>query len=147
MNKIRIKSENLIKIEVNDDGEFIILDPTDLNLYESIYKMIDSIKDAEKKFKEESKENEIIEDEDERTRAEVSSILRYFKAGREAIDMMFGKGASKKIFGEANFVEMFDMFFEQMEPFMKQAGVSIEEYQKKLVAKYANRETRRKVLK
>ena len=143
---IRVKSNTLYEIEVNDNGDIISMDPGDLNLYDNAYKMMDSIKGAEKQFSVESKEIEKLEDSDEKTRKQVECMVRYFNKGRKAIDIMFGKGAAKKIFGESNHIEMFDMFFEQMEPHMKKVGISMDEYQKKLVAKYGNRKARRNVL-
>ncbi len=144
---IRIKSSTIYEIEVNDNGDVIALDPGDLNLYDNAYKMMDSIRGAEKQFNEESKEIEKLEDGDQKTRKQVECMIRYFNKGRKAIDIMFGEGASKKVFGDANHIEMFDMFFEQMEPHMKKVGINMEEYQKKLVAKYGNRQARRNVLK
>lgn len=146
MEKIRVQSKTLYKIEVNDDGDIITLDPSDLKLYEKAYAMIDAIKDAEYEFNQESKEIDQIEDSENKTRMMVQCMIKYYEKGREAIDIMFGTGASKKIFGDDNFIEMFDLFFEQMEPHFEKIGVNAQEYQKQLAAKYANRKTRRKVL-
>ena len=143
---IRVKSNTVYEIEVNDNGDVISMDPADLNLYDSIYRMMDTIKNAEKQFNDESKKIEQLEESDEKTRKQVKCMIRYFNKGRKAIDLVYGEGAADKIFGKTNHIEMFDMFFEQMEPHMEKIGVNITEYQKRLVAKYGNRKARRNVL-
>lgn len=140
---IRIKSNTVYEIEVNDKGEVIVIDPEDLNLYEHAYEMMDSIKEAETDFNNESKEIEKLEESDSKTRQQIECLSRYFKKGRNAIDIMFGEGSSLKIFGESNFLSMFDQFADQMEPHFEKAGLNAKEMRKKLNAKYANRKTRR----
>lgn len=115
-NKISMQSSTK-KIEVNDDGEYILLPLGDDKFISSFYKMMD---DVQKKIKsEQSKDtggDNIIE--------EMEKVVSVSDFLFERTESVFGAGTCKKVFGECRpGVLMFWEFFNAILPF-------VEEYQK-----------------
>ena len=122
MSGIRVKNKDLFRIEVNDKGEFIEFDLSDVSLNFRCYEAIDKIKklteEASKKEKELLsviiKENE--EDFDTPAKREYSQLQHEtFAKMREAMDGFLGEGACQKIFGDYNHFDMYDLLLEEFE--------------------------------
>ena len=120
MSGIRVKNKDLFRIEVNDKGEFIEFDLSDVSLNFRCYEAIDKIKklteEASKKEKELLsviiKENE--EDFDTPAKREYSQLQHEtFAKMREAMDGFLGEGACQKIFGDYNHFDMYDLLLEE----------------------------------
>lgn len=141
--KLRVKSSTNYVIEVNDNGDTIQLDLADVSLPSKLILLIQDIEKAEKEFQEEVEE--IIKREDfEIARGMTQNQLDFYKKQdelcnkcREYIDVVFGKNASEKIFGEYNNPEMFNDFFEAIKPHLDKMGVNLRKMQKGLISKYA----------
>lgn len=153
--KIRVKSETLYEIEVNDKGECIYLDLSDIGLQAKLVECFDSINKETDKFT--KKEQELIkkinkeretETKELYTKAEKEYIKEqqeFYKVCRGIMDNFLGEGACQKIFGDANYPKMYIDLFEQLEPEFKKMGLNKEKMQKDLYNKYIN--NNKKVLK
>lgn len=122
MSGIRVKSQDLFRIEVNDKGEYIEFDLSDVSLnfrcYESIDKINNIIKEASEKEKQIFAKivEEDIEDYDTESKREYAKLQNdTFAKMREAMDYFLGDGACQKIFGDYNNFDMFDLLIEEFE--------------------------------
>lgn len=122
MSGIRVKSKDLFRIEVNDDGEYIEFNLNDVSLNFKCYEAIDMvnkiIKEATNKEKTllEKLVKENIEDYDTETKREFAKLQNEtFMKMREAMDHFLGQGACQKIFGDYNDYDMFDLLMEEFE--------------------------------
>lgn len=122
MSGIRVKSKDLFRIEVNDDGEYIEFDLSDVSLNFRCYEAIDRInkitKDVIGKEKEllEKISKENIEDYDTEAKREYAKLQNEtFSKMRDAMDYFLGDGACQKIFGDYNSFDMFDLLIEEFE--------------------------------
>lgn len=115
MQKIRIKNNDLYKIEVNDNGDYIQFDLSDIGLPFKCYETLDKLQNIQNEMIEKDKElrlkiknnNDNNSFSDER-RALASLEQETFKKMRNAMDIFLGEGACQKIFGDRNYYEMFD---------------------------------------
>lgn len=122
MSGIRVKSKNLFKIEVNDKGEYIEFDLSDVSLNFRCYEAIDRVKEITKKASKKEKEllekivKEDAEEYDTEAKREYAKLQdETFKEMREAMDYFLGEGACQKIFGNYNDYDMFDLLMEEFE--------------------------------
>ncbi len=153
--KIRVKSQTLYEIEVNDEGECISFDVSDIGLQAKFIECFDSINKETNKFSKKEKEllekikNERQEEQTElftKTEKEYIKIQQdFYKVCREIMDKFLGENACQKIFGNANYPKMYIDLFEQLEPHFKQMGVNKEKMQKDLYKKYMS--NNKKILK
>lgn len=147
MEKIRIKNKGAYIIEVNDNGDTITLDMNDAMLPIKLINMMKDIEEKEKEFKE--KADELMKKPDEpveelfeglpvtKNFLEYHELLNGFcNTCRGYIDNLFGKGASQKIFGDVNNIDMFADFFVQIQPHIQKAGLSLSGAKKNLAKKY-----------
>ncbi len=120
MDKIRIQ-RNIRRIEVNDNGECIVLDFDDLNLPYRFYGMLkkletDRVKFS-KRFSESLKGKTAAECSDEFVAAE-RELNIYF---RDAIDEVFGEGTCRKVYGDIlPSLEMHLQFFDALRPYFEE---------------------------
>lgn len=143
MNKIRVKGSNLYEIEVNDQGEKIVFNLSDVNLYANVIEMFGKIEKIQADLDVKIKEIDGI-DKEAMFNSEVSKIdyetvqcmRNYFKECRDVVDSVFGDGACQKIFGDYNDITMFEDLFDQMQPHFKKMGLKMKDYKKKISEKY-----------
>ena len=143
MNSIRVKNKDAYIIEVNDNGDTIEFDITDIELpfrLERAYKMAT---DAQKWLKAQqlliSKKQDTAKKGDIMTTRERATLEAYretFKKMRAAIDEFAGAGASKKIFGDKNYLEMFNDFMREMEPHLDKMELKSIDIGKRIAEKY-----------
>ncbi|MDE7362763.1 MAG: hypothetical protein K2N38_12610 [Oscillospiraceae bacterium] len=113
MEKIRIQ-RNIKQIEVNDEGECIVLDFNDHSLPYKFLKMLNEIHAKQREFEEkldaEGSLYSAVELEYE--------INLYFKA---KIDELFGEGTCRKVYGDVlPSVEMHSDFLTQLTPYFEE---------------------------
>lgn len=145
MQSIRVKNKNAYEIEVNDNGDTIVFNMTDIELpfkLERAYKMAD---DAAKWLKAQqviiSKKQDTAKKGDLMTTRERATLEAYrecFKKMRAAIDEFAGAGASDKIFGDQNYLEMFDDFMKEMQPHLDKMELKSIDIRKKIEEKYSD---------
>lgn len=119
MNSLRIEKKDVYKIEVNDAGEYIEFDLSDIGLQvkcfqalETVDKLYKELDEKKKAFSldDELKESEGLELEKRRTFFE----YEYLNKMCDAMDIFLGKGACKKIFGNKLYYEMFGDLIEEL---------------------------------
>jgi hypothetical protein len=147
---MRVKSSNEYVIEVNDDGDTIVLDPTDSTLTTKLLKAFERIDALAKDF--EARAREIAAREDAPvnefiTQNEMDAIAlanEFYTPARLALDGFLGTGACQKIFGDKNWLTMFEDLTIAFEPHLKAIGVNVERLKTSAALKHApNREARR----
>lgn len=149
-NSIRVKSSTEYVIEVNDKGDIITFEPTDPNFalkvmcaYERVQELVQEYEKRHDEIKNRPDEpmNEYI------TKNQYDLALladEFYRNAREAMDGFLGEGGCQKIFGDKNWVTMFEDLAEQMKPHFKAMNVRINDIYTKAVQKHApNREARR----
>ena len=117
--KIEIKrdSSDFYILEVNDKGDTIQFDLTDISLPEKILKASEELKNIDDDYK-----NNILQiDKEEMSKEEkarkVIEIDKNFSIkSRKIMDSFLGDGACQKIFGDANYYGMYIELFDQLEP-------------------------------
>lgn len=143
MESIRVKNKDTYVIEVNDDGETIEFDLTDIELPFRLERSKKMVEAADKwlkgqivianKKQDAAKKGDVMT---EREKATLEAYREYFRRMREAIDEFAGAGASKKIFGDQNYLEMFNDFMEQMEPHCDKMQIKGIDIRKRIEEKY-----------
>lgn len=144
-NSIRVKSETAYTIEVNDAGETITFDLTDTALASKLFRMFDRVDKITKKYTEQAKtvegqpdealfsgevENPDTGNKEERVLMTKNQLAgaeltdAFYRESREALDTFLGAGACQKIFGDANYLAMFDDLFTQLQPHFKKMGIN-----------------------
>lgn len=148
MNKIRVKSNSLYKIEVNDKGETIEFDLADPGLPLKLIDCYDKLKNLMNKM--ENEKGSITEKEDEefndittiKQKENLELIQNYFIEARNILDIFLGKNACQKIFGDSNWSTMFEDLFEKLNPEFEKMGINIKNAQKNMANKYKNKDKR-----
>ena len=154
---IRVQSKTIYTIEVNDNGEYIEFDLSDVGLEARFIECNDKIQkeladftkkenDIIKKIQKEAekeKEEGVLYTENEKALIDVQ--VNFYKTCRNTMDIFLGENACQKIFGDSNFPTMFIDLFEALSPEFKKMGLNYKEMQKNLYSKYAPKN--KKVLK
>lgn len=145
MNSIRVINKDAYTIEVNDNGDTITFNLTDIELpfkLERAYKMAN---DAAKWLKGQqviiAKKQDTAKKGDLMTTKERATLEAYrecFKKMRAAIDEFAGAGASQKIFGDQNYLEMFNDFMREMQPHLDKMNLKSVDIRKKIEEKYSD---------
>ena len=141
---IRVKSETVYEIEVNDKGECIYFDISDIGLQAKLVECFDTINKETEKFS--KKEKELLEKskQEEKTaelfrksdREYIKMQQEFYKTCRNIMDKFLGEGACQKIFGDTNYPKMYIDLFEQLEPHFKAMGLKRDKMQQELYKKY-----------
>lgn len=153
--KIRVKSETIYSIEVNDEGECIYFDISDIGLQARFIECFDLVNKETNKFS--KKEKELLSKIQEEAKEEKTELFSetereyiktqqdFYKTCREIMDKFLGENGCQKIFGDANYPKMYMDLFEQLEPHFKKMGLNREKMQKDLYKKYMS--NNKKILK
>lgn len=115
MNKLRIKNKDIYRIEVNDEGECIEFDLADIGLKVKCYKALDEIEKVAERYKEKV---QIVQDDKELSILENNTFIEM----RKAMDIFLGEGACQKIFGNRNYLSMFDDLMKELTRKRKELG-------------------------
>ena len=145
INSIRIRNKDEYVIEVNDNGDTIAFDITDIELPFKLERAQQMAKEAVKWLKAQqviiSKKQDTAKKGDMLTTRERATLEAYrecFKKMRAAIDEFAGAGASDKIFGDKNYLEMFNDFMSAMEPHFDKMELKSIDIRKKIEEKYSD---------
>lgn len=145
MESIRVRNKDTYKIEVNDNGDFIEFDLTDIELPFRLERAQKMAKDAQTWLKAQQviidKKKDVAKKGDLMTakeRAILEAFREAFQKMRAAIDEFAGEGASQKIFGNQNYIEMFNDFMEAMEPHLDKMQLKSIDIRKRIEEKYSN---------
>lgn len=137
-----------LKVEINDEGDYIEIDTLDFEFplrYQKCYEQVIKIENkmrAEKaiieKKTDKKKKNHLLSQNDEEV---IKMMNERYTEMRKVIDDLFGEGTSLKVFGTHNWITMFHEFFDALTPFMAEAGINDEKTYDAIMAKYGNEET------
>lgn len=149
MEKIRVEKKNIYKIEVNDAGDTIEFDLEDIGLNFKLLKTLREIDRIKKYMKNElaiiNKRQDVPGKYISKNEEDILLLWnKCFKDMRNAMDMFLGEGACQKIFGNRNYIEMFDDLMEQLKPHLEKMKISYKDIREKIEKKYST--TQKKVI-
>lgn len=113
------------RIEVNDDGDFIVLNLSDSSFPDRFFSMVDRVQNKANEAAEKAKGLEAqCEPGSEAFVRAVASLYRdLHESVMTEVDALFGPNTCKKVFGDiVPGVELFDDFFTQLMPYFEQFG-------------------------
>ena len=148
-NKIRIvrKEDELYKINISDDGKEIVLDLTDIGLPLKINKAFNkvnaNVKTLQSKIQviENKKDNNVSAGlMTVRERDITQAMLDSFRENRKILDEIFGEGTMQTLFGDSNYLGMYEDLFDLLEPHFEKASLNVEGIKKRIMTKYAKTE-------
>lgn len=147
MNSIRIEKRDVYTIEVNDKGETIEFDLVDIELP---FKCERAMAEVNRIYKELKAKLVIIEKKEDHKlpneimtaneKAKLEAHKTAFKEMRVAMDAFLGEGACQKIFGDRNYVEMFDDLFEALAPHFEKMKLNTQGITERIKAKYGKKD-------
>ena len=147
MNSIRIEKKDIYTIEVNDNGDTIEFDLVDIELP---FKCDRALSEVNRIYRDLRAKLVIIEkQEDHRLdvefmtaneKAKLEAHRTAFKEMRVAMDAFLGAGACQKIFGDRNYVEMYDDLFEQLAPHFEKMKLNSEGITARIKDKYSKKD-------
>lgn len=150
MNSLRVEKKDIYRIEVNDDGEYIEFNLNDIGNSMRFYEALDKIDKIQKKYADKLKEfteslKENPELESENLKDFVYTENGMFQEMRDAMDIALGEGACQKIFGDANYYEMYNDLIEEFSKPREELGgkshfdmieFKVEDVHKRIIEKY-----------
>lgn len=122
-------------LEVNDKGDTIEFDLTDISLPERIIEASELIRKLDKEYQEEYKKI-VVENGTDLSSKIIKLEKEQCKKMRNAFDMFLGEGSCQKIFGNKNYYGMFPELFDALEPHFKKMEIKQKKARQKLVEKY-----------
>lgn len=146
MEQLRIKNKNAYVIEVNDKGETISFNLDDPEL---MLKFDNALRKVKKIQNDAKSEQLVIEKQQDnktdfllstRERAIAELNVKTFNSMRLVMDEFLGKGACQKIFGDNNYLSMFEDLFEQLEPHFIHLKFNAEKIKDEIIQKYGNKD-------
>ena len=144
MNSIRIEKKDIYTIEVNDNGDTIEFDLVDIELPFKCDRALSEINRITKDLRArlviiEKKEDHPIRGDvmTANEKAKLEAHRKAFKEMRVAMDVFLGEGACQKIFGDRNYVGMYDDLFDQLEPHFEKMKLNTEGIAARIKAKYS----------
>ena len=147
MNSIRIEKKDIYTIEVNDNGDTIEFDLVDIELP---FKCERALAEVNRIYKDLQGKLVIIEKREDHKldgeimtaneKAKLDAHRTAFKEMRVAMDSFLGDGACQKIFGDRNYVEMYDDLFEQLAPHFEKMKLNTEGITDRIKAKYSKKD-------
>lgn len=119
-NSLRITNKDIVKIEVNDNGEFIELNFADMSFPSKFYALLDYFEAGRKSWQDEANKIEKVKDTSERTKAQAIFIEGIHNGLVIKIDNCFGTDTCRKVFGSITpNLDMVHQFIEAITPFFK----------------------------
>lgn len=147
MNSIRVVKKDIYTIEVNDLGETIEFDLLDI---EMPFKCERAFNEINRVYRELKAKLVIIEKQEDHKldgefmtaneKAKLDAHRFAFKEMRVAMDTFLGAGACQKIFGDRNYLEMYDDLFMQLEPHFEKMKLNTEGIAERIKAKYTKKD-------
>lgn len=147
MESLRIERKDIYTIEVNDNGETIEFDLVDIELpikCERAWAEVNRIsKELQAQLVIISKQENIKQKDKIMTTKEEKTIEAYRKAFKEmrmAMDAFLGEGACQKIFGDRNYLEMFNDLYEELKPHLEKMQITSDGILERIKAKYSKKD-------
>ena len=147
MESIRIARNDIYTIEVNDKGETIEFDLVDIELpfkCERAWAEVNRIsKELQAQLVIISKQEDTKQNGKLMTKKEEMTVEAYrkaFKEMRAAMDCFLGDGACQKIFGDRNYLEMFNDLFDALKPHLEKMEINSQGILERIKAKYRKKD-------
>jgi hypothetical protein len=70
----------------------------------------------------------------------VTAYTKAFKEMRVAVDAFLGEGACQKIFGDRNYIEMYDDLFRELAPHLEKMKITNEGIMERIKNKYGRKD-------
>lgn len=147
MESLRIARKDIYTIEVNDKGETIEFDLVDIELpfkCERAWAEVNRIaKELQAQLviinkQEDAKQNgKLMTQKEEKT---IEAYRKAFKEMRVAMDGFLGEGACQKIFGDRNYLEMFNDLFEALKPHLEKMELTSNGILERIKNKYGKKD-------
>lgn len=121
---IRVKT-GAKRIEVNDDGDYIVLDFSDNSFPDRFFAMVDRVEARANEAIPAAKEIEASHEKGSEgyVRATAALWRKVHEDIMTEVDGFFGPGTCKKVFGDiVPDIELYDDFFTQLMPYFEEAG-------------------------
>lgn len=125
------------RIEVNDNGDYIVLNLGDASFADRFFEMIDVIQEKVNAKTPKAKEIDetTAEGSEERHRAVAKLSREVYEEVMPEIERFFGPGTCKKVFGDiVPGIELYDDFFQQLMPYFEEFSKERAEKMKKYSA-------------
>lgn len=134
--------EDFYVLEVNDKGDTIVFDLTDVNLPKKILDASENIekKDKEYKYKVVELSEKYKDDKISLTKETINLEIEHCMLMRKEFDNFLGDGACQKIFGDTNYYGMFIKLFEALEEHFEKMKINMQKAKRKLADKYVVKE-------
>lgn len=141
-NTLRVEKKDIYVIEVNDEGDTIEFDLVDIELPLKAKRCGEEIYKLEKKLKMDiqviKKKPDVKGKYMSKNEEDLLKLYKeHFRKEREIIDGFLGKNACKKIFGDRNYIGMYDDLAEQLEPHFKKMQINVDKVKDRLLEKYS----------
>lgn len=147
MESIRIARKDIYTIEVNDKGETIEFDLVDIELPFKCEKAWAEVNRIAKELQAQlviiSKQEDVKQSGKLMTLKEEKTVEAYRKAFKEmrvAMDGFLGEGACQKIFGDRNYLEMFNDLHEELKPHLEKMELTSNGIADRIKAKYGKKD-------
>lgn len=140
MEKLELQrdEQDIFKIQVNEKGDIIEIDTTDIGLIERIMKASDEIALMDEKYEKEItnllNNNEI--DPTEKVKTMADKTLKYCNEMDKQFDSFLGEGACQKIFQGKKSPKQYLRLAEALEKVLKKIPMQMDKGKKKLAEKY-----------
>ena len=124
------------RIEVNDNGEYIVLNFADQSFPPRFYNMLEDFKRKQEDFKNRAEkiDSDQTLSEDERNESGFQLNMEIHSYFREQVDKLLGSETCRKVFGDIiPSYELFAEFFEKLTPFFEEYA---KDREKKIAKKY-----------
>jgi hypothetical protein len=134
--------EDYYVLEVNDKGDTIEFDLTDIGLAERIMNSSDRITEQDKKYQKRVVElSETFKDDEVQLTREIIKLEKeQCQEMRRIFDDFLGEGACQKIFGDKNNYGQFNRLLDALEPHYKKMELKMQKAKRKLADKYMEKE-------
>lgn len=149
MDKIRIKrnEDEIYRVNISDDGKEIVFDLLDMELPFKVNKAFEDIqhnqdvtkgkiKAIENKYKGQSGK----ETENKKNLEIYAEWNEFYKKNRITMDELLGQGTMQALFGDSNYLTMYDDLFEALEPVLEKMEVNVDGVKNRIKRKYAKTE-------
>lgn len=143
MESLRIERKDIYTIEVNDEGETIEFDLVDIELpfkceraFGEVSRIINNLKAQLVII---GKKQDHKQDGKIMTANEEAVIVAYNKAYKEmrtAMDIFLGEGGCQKVFGDRNYLEMYNDLYEALSPHLDKMAITNKGIMDRIKKKY-----------
>lgn len=147
MESLRIERKDIYTIEVNDKGETIEFDLVDVELPFKCERAIAEVGRISNDLKaqlviigkqqDHKQGGKLMTANEEAT---LSAYRKAFKEMRVAVDEFLGEGACQKIFGDRNYIEMYDDLFTALAPHLEKMKITNDGIMERIKAKYSKKD-------